>query len=185
MTIALGPARPLDAGATGDILHAFETGTSWMPKQHSAAEAVAFCSHMIDRGWVTVAREPAPSSCATLNMGQGSGGGMPGAPPLPPRQDLSVGRDGRPVVQGFLARDGEDILALYVRPSQTGRGIGRALMQAAKARCPRLRLWTFQANIAAQRFYLREGFAEAARTDGAGNDEGLPDIHYIWERRAA
>ena len=32
----------------------------------------------------------------------------------------------------------------------------------------------------AQRFYLREGFAETARTDGARNEEGLPDIAYEW-----
>jgi len=35
---------------------------------------------------------------------------------------------------------------------------------------------------AAQRFYLRHGFRETARTDGASTDEKLPDIHYVWSR---
>ncbi len=39
----------------GAILHGFETGTPWMPKQHSGAEAVGFCGQLVDKGWVTVA----------------------------------------------------------------------------------------------------------------------------------
>ena len=58
-------------------------------------------------------------------------------------------------------------------------------MLIVKARAGRLWLWTFQANLGAQRFYLREGFAEVRRTDGAGNDEGLPDIQYHWPAEAA
>ena len=63
--------------------------------------------------------------------------------------------------------------------------MGRRLLRAAMAQSPRLWLWTFQANTGAQRFYLREGFAEIRRTDGAGNDEGLPDIQYSWPAEAA
>jgi GNAT superfamily N-acetyltransferase len=53
-----------------------------------------------------------------------------------------------------------------------------------KAREPRLVLWTFQANSAAIAFYLREGFVEIERTDGAGNEEGLPDVRMIWRCKA-
>ncbi|MGB1035479.1 MAG: GNAT family N-acetyltransferase [Primorskyibacter sp.] len=87
-------------------------------------------------------------------------------------------------VVGFVARHDHDILALYVTAQARGAGIGAALLTTAKDKAKQgqspLRLWTFQANTGAQQFYLREGFAEVQRTDGAGNDEGLPDIQYQW-----
>ena len=83
---------------------------------------------------------------------------------------------------GFIARDGAKVHALYIDAAARGRGLGRALIEDAKAQSPALELWTFQANTPAQRFYARAGFAEVERTDGAGNDEGLPDIRLIWTR---
>ena len=89
-------------------------------------------------------------------------------------------------VQGFIARDGAEICSLYLAPGACGRGIGRALLENAKAAEPELWLQAFTANIGAQRFYLREGFRETARGDGRGdgsrNEEGLPDIRYEWQR---
>ena len=87
-------------------------------------------------------------------------------------------------VQGFLARDGEDIQALYLTAPARGQGIGRALIEDAKARSPRLMLWTFVANEGARRFYDTHGFREVTRTTG-DNDEGLPDIRLLWERTPA
>ncbi|MDE4132735.1 GNAT family N-acetyltransferase [Phaeobacter sp. QD34_3] len=168
-TLTLRPARSTDAGGMGEILHRFEMETAWMPKQHSGAEAIGFCGVMIDRGWVTVV-------------------------------------EGDGAILGFLARDGDEICSLYVTPEARGGGIGKRLLDAAKiAVCKggndgtadtddrderndrvgeadpaRLSLRTFQANEGAQRFYLREGFAEVGRSDGAQNDEGLPDIEYVW-----
>lgn len=84
---------------------------------------------------------------------------------------------------GMLARDGDVVHALYV--SDPGKGLGKHLLDHAKACRPRLTLWTHQANAAARRFYLREGFAEIERTDGAGNDDHLPDIRYVWNERVA
>ncbi|MFS4582257.1 GNAT family N-acetyltransferase [Phaeobacter sp. C3_T13_0] len=83
-------------------------------------------------------------------------------------------------VDGFLARDGAEVCALYIRDAARGHGIGRALLNYAKSVQSPLQLWSFQANEGAQRFYLREGFVEQTRTDGATNGEGLPDIQYIW-----
>jgi hypothetical protein len=37
-----------------------------------------------------------------------------------------------------------------------------------------------QVSQGAQRFYLRHGFVEVERTDGAGNEEHAPDIQYGW-----
>jgi len=85
-------------------------------------------------------------------------------------------------VSGFLAQAGEEIHALYLDPGARGLGIGTRLIEAAKAGNQRLTLWCFQANRAAQGFYRARGFREAERTDGTANDEGLPDIRFVWER---
>jgi len=84
-------------------------------------------------------------------------------------------------VAGFLALDAEGMVGgLYLAPEARGRGVGRALVAAAKARRPGgLTLWTFQANAGGRRFYAREGFAEAGRTEGE-NEEGLPDVLLAW-----
>ena len=85
-------------------------------------------------------------------------------------------------VIGFLARDAEEICALYLAPEATGQGVGKALLEQAKGQSDRLFLATFEANTGARRFYEREGFREAGRDDGTNNDEGLPDIAYLWRR---
>ncbi|SLN60159.1 putative acetyltransferase [Roseivivax jejudonensis] len=87
-------------------------------------------------------------------------------------------------IAGFIARDAETVHALYVAPWARGHGLGARLLDGAMATAPHLTLWTFEANLSARRFYARQGFVEVARTDGA-NDEGLPDIQYRWNRRAA
>jgi ribosomal protein S18 acetylase RimI-like enzyme len=69
---------------------------------------------------------------------------------------------------------------LYVLAEWTGRSIGSALVDHAKAMAGDcLDLWTFASNTGAQRFYERHGFIEVARTDG-DNEEGEPDIRYRW-----
>ena len=88
-------------------------------------------------------------------------------------------------VTGFLARSALEIPALYLAPAQRGQGLGKALLDRAKADRDRLELWTFQANTRAIAFYLREGFVEDHRTTGDGNDEKLPDVRLIWSRKAA
>lgn len=82
--------------------------------------------------------------------------------------------------QGFLARGGHWVHSLYLAPQARGQGVGRRLLDAAKARAGRLELWCFQANLDARRFYRREGFAEVEFTNGADNDEKLPDVRLVW-----
>jgi len=88
---------------------------------------------------------------------------------------------GRPAT-GFLARRGEEITALHVAAEARDAGVGSALMAAAKAASPILRLWVFQANTPALRFYARQGFVETEHGDGSGNEEGLPDLALNWTR---
>ncbi|WP_424932197.1 N-acetyltransferase family protein [Amaricoccus macauensis] len=86
-------------------------------------------------------------------------------------------------IRGILAFDAEGYIAvLSIADAARGKGIGAALLSEAKRRRPEgLMAWTFQANEGAQRFYLRQGFREETRTEGE-NEEGLPDILYVWGR---
>jgi GNAT superfamily N-acetyltransferase len=61
---------------------------------------------------------------------------------------------------------------LYLRPELVGRGIGSLLLEHARAELnPPIRLYTFQQNHAAMRFYERHGFRPLSFTDGRGNEE--------------
>ena len=92
-------------------------------------------------------------------------------------------RDGR--AAGFLARRDGFVHALYLAPAERRRGTGRRLLRAAQADCAELVLWCFQANAPARAFYASEGFVAAEATDGAGNDEHLPDLRLVWHRAGA
>ncbi|HLW90607.1 MAG TPA: GNAT family N-acetyltransferase [Roseiarcus sp.] len=88
--------------------------------------------------------------------------------------------DRKPI--GFIAFRPGWIDQLYVLPDRQRQGVGGALLDVAKAASPSLRLWTFQRNAAARRFYEGQGFVAATLTDGGNNDEREPDILYRWDR---
>ena len=94
------------------------------------------------------------------------------------RQDVMVADDSG--VQGFIAREDNEIDQLYLATAARGRGIGSTLLAEMKTRGDRLELWCFQANTGARRFYERHGFTVDRMTDGASNQEKLPDIRYVW-----
>lgn len=97
---------------------------------------------------------------------------------LPTREVWVAEVDG--VLVGVLVLDDDWIDQLYVVPDHTGRGLGAELVNLAKQHRPRrLRLWTFQANQRACRFYERHGFVPMETTDG-DNEEGAPDVRYEW-----
>lgn len=91
--------------------------------------------------------------------------------------------EGKPA--GFIARNEAEVNALYVAGWAQRRGVGTALIADAKAARDQLTLWTFQANAPALAFYAREGFMEVTSSDGANNDEKLPDVRLTWERSPA
>ncbi|MEP4198722.1 MAG: GNAT family N-acetyltransferase [Aliishimia sp.] len=95
---------------------------------------------------------------------------------------VTIAKDAQDTTVGFLTLRGDEILSLYVAPHVQGQGIGPVFLDAAKAHCSRLRLWTYAQNHGAVRFYLREGFTEVERTDGSDNEANLPDICFEWER---
>ena len=83
---------------------------------------------------------------------------------------------------GLIAIHDDWIDQLYVLPEAQRRGVGSALLEAAKRASDRLQLWTFQRNGQARRFYQARGFAVVEQTDGAGNEEKEPDARYLWTR---
>ncbi|ATY09463.1 N-acetyltransferase [Amycolatopsis sp. AA4] len=84
-------------------------------------------------------------------------------------------------VVGLLVLEGAELSQLYLDPPRRGHGIGDRLVDLAKQLRPDgLTLWTFQINEPAQRFYRRHGFAAVEYTDGQRNEEGEPDVRYVW-----
>jgi GNAT superfamily N-acetyltransferase len=82
-----------------------------------------------------------------------------------------------------MVLDGGWVDQLYVDAGRTGGGLGSRLIELAKSRRPDgLQLWTFAANLDAQRFYRRHGFTVAETTDGSGNEEKAPDVRFVWTR---
>ena len=96
----------------------------------------------------------------------------------------------------WLATDGNQILGLasirnewldhlYVDPAFHNGGAGSTLLRKVKERRPGgFRLWAFQANTGARRFYERHGCRVVRFTDGSRNEEKLPDVLYVWGGRA-
>lgn len=88
--------------------------------------------------------------------------------------------DGR--VVGYAALGEGFLTNLYVEPPYQGRGVGTALLVRVKAAVPGgFSLWTLQPNLAAIRFYERHGFRTIRETDGAGNEERVPDRLMHWQ----
>jgi len=96
-----------------------------------------------------------------------------------PTRDVWVAEADGAVV-GMMVLDDDWVDQLYVDPDWTGRGAGSRLITLAKQQRPEgLRLWTFQANEGARRFYERNGFVPTGMTDG-DNEERAPDVRYEW-----
>ncbi len=92
---------------------------------------------------------------------------------------VAEGEDG---IVSFLARDGQEIRLLYMHPASIGAGAGSLLVVAKASGVAALELWCFQANRRARRFYEARGFRAICFTDGADNEEKMPDVRYRWQR---
>ena len=70
---------------------------------------------------------------------------------------------------------------LYLLCDAVGQGLGSEFVERAKAELGSpIRLYTFQQNDGACRFYERHGFLAIEYGDGSGNEEGCPDVLYEW-----
>jgi ribosomal protein S18 acetylase RimI-like enzyme len=88
-------------------------------------------------------------------------------------------------VVGMMAVSQQDgvgwIDQLYLHPSVVDRGIGARFIQLAmESLGSPIRLYTFQENTGARRFYERHGFRAIAFSDGSDNEEHCPDVLYEW-----
>lgn len=83
------------------------------------------------------------------------------------------------VIVGFIGYRKGWVDHLRVDSRHQNKGLGKALLERAKGENDHLQLWCFQ-HIAARAFYRSQGFTEVEFTDGARNDENLPDIRMEW-----
>lgn len=103
---------------------------------------------------------------------------------LIPNADVSVALvDGEIVGMMAVTRDGFAgwIDQLYIHPVFVKQGIGTQFIEQAKIKLGSpIRLYTFQANEGARRFYERHGFKTIEFSDGSQNEEKCPDVLYEW-----
>jgi GNAT superfamily N-acetyltransferase len=92
---------------------------------------------------------------------------------------LVEGEDGP---EGYIAFRSDFIEHLFIAPEAQGRRLGVRLLERAKESAHELSLWTFQQNLRARRFYETHGFFVVTETEGADNEEKLPDVLYRWRR---
>jgi len=92
-----------------------------------------------------------------------------------------VEAQGTVVAAMHTERQGETswITQMAVDPLFVRRGIGSLLLaHAIRTMAPPIRLFTFQANVDARRFYCRHGFVAIEFRDGQSNEERRPDVLY-------
>lgn len=84
-------------------------------------------------------------------------------------------------IVGLLSMSDGTVHNLYIQPGYQNQGIGHRLIETAKT-CSggELRLWVFEPNRGAIRFYERHGFVTLRKTDGRDNEEQVPDRLMTW-----
>ena len=97
---------------------------------------------------------------------------------LLPSCEVWVAVEGDEIV-GMMALDGEWVEQLYIDPDHQRRGLGARLLGVAQAARDSLALWTFESNLAAQRFYEAHGFTRSG-LPSADNEERAPAVCYRW-----
>lgn len=83
-------------------------------------------------------------------------------------------------IEGFIGLEGEHIAGLFVRSGSRSRGLGHALLEAARAGRAGLSLSVYEKNAPARRFYEREGFRFAGR--GVDGNTGETELAMVWRR---
>ena len=81
---------------------------------------------------------------------------------------------------GFCTRDDDSIGALYVATEVRSTGIGKRLLDMAKADRDWITVWAYEKNTDALRFYRREGLVEVSRA--IENESNLMNVEHRWTR---
>lgn len=81
-------------------------------------------------------------------------------------------------IVGFCTRDDDNIGALYVIAGERSTGIGKRLLDLAKADRDWITVWAYEKNKDALRFYHREGLVELKREIEV--ESNLMNIEHRW-----
>jgi GNAT superfamily N-acetyltransferase len=88
-------------------------------------------------------------------------------------------RDGE--VLGWALLAGDELDGFYIAPEAQRQGVGAELFRHVQILRPdRFGFWVFRDNDRARRFYESHGARCLYETDGATNEEGVPDARYEW-----
>lgn len=146
-------AEPGDLGQCADIVNDWIDESEFMPRIYSREKIASFFSPgLLESRQILVAEN----------------------------SDCNEGGDAR--IVGYLSVDHDrHIHALYLRPDARGRGIGSALMEAARESYPNdLQLNVHLPNLRAQKFYKRHGFVEIDQVPAEQTDEGVAELRMRW-----
>ena len=100
---------------------------------------------------------------------------------LLPQAELYVHEDaGTRQIDGFIGLTENHIEGIFVVKSARSKGIGKALLDYAKSRKPRLDLSVYQKNERALAFYRREQFV--VQSEGIDGDTNEAEIQMLWTR---
>ena len=100
-----------------------------------------------------------------------------------PQAELYVHENKAPrQIDGFIGLTENHIEGIFVAKSARSKGIGKALLEYAKSRKPRLTLSVYQKNERALAFYRREKFV--VQSEGIDEDTNEADIQMLWMRQA-
>jgi len=151
-------ARGADAAAIAEVYIASRRDAArYFPTVHSDDDIRGWiASHVVPNleVWVAEAADPAPGTTIGSIIG----------------------------MMGMMVLDGDMLEQLYVAPAWQRHGVGDGLLGVGKRERPAiLRLWTFQKNTPARRFYEARGFRAIEFTDGSRNEERAPDVLYEWK----
>ena len=102
---------------------------------------------------------------------------------LLPQAELYVHEDaGTRQIDGFIGLTENHIEGIFVVKSARSKGIGKALLDYAKSRKPRLDLSVYQKNERALAFYQREQFT--VQSEGIDEDTNKAELQMLWSRQA-
>ncbi|MGX8797283.1 GNAT family N-acetyltransferase [Fusibacter sp. JL298sf-3] len=83
-------------------------------------------------------------------------------------------------VVGFIGLMDTYIAGIFVRETHWGKGVGRALLETAKAQVDTLTLSVYKANEKAYRFYLKAAFQTVAERPDL--EAGAVAVEMVWKK---